>query len=617
MDAPSYNHPSNQAINALLVVALFACLATGTIWVWRTLVIAEQQQSEKLLQQETQILARQIETHFTYQSNALQRFAQRWEQYHQQRTLWYRDADRLLHDFDNLQAIEWLDTSHQLRWIRPLAGNEQAIDFRYPADHPNIPFVARSREQGRPILSSHFELVQGGRGLAYYVPLYRQTEAGRQFDGHLIAIFRVEQLIDSLLRRLPVEHMSLMISDGSQPIFQRKRADTLDSPNQVQTRVQLGDNNNFILHTYPSRELQQRHSTAVPMTTLVSGLLASLLLCYALWLALLDLHRLRALQDSNRALQSEIARRQQTEEVLQTSQSRLRLILDMTDYSHDALFILSLDPLEIVYMNRTCWTSIGYSGEQLREIIAISPEDVMPGAKEWLQALQQLVIHSDSAIYQRQVRTRTGRLIPLEISVRHMNRLGRDYLICVGRNNRQQLEATAQLERLTQLDGLTGLFNRRHFDTALVSEWRRLQRQQLPLGLLMVDVDYFKHYNDSLGHQAGDDALRQLGHALQLHVGREGERVCRYGGEEFALLLPGADLQQCRKVAELIHEAVREMNIQHAATPTNRMTVSIGVACTIPGADRQPEGLLGAADRALYQAKAAGRNCSASAELVS
>ena len=96
MDASSYNHPSQQAINALLVLALFACLATGTIWVWRTLVIAEQQQSEKLLQQEAQILARQIETHFTYQSNALQRFANRWEQYHHQRPLWYRDADRLL-----------------------------------------------------------------------------------------------------------------------------------------------------------------------------------------------------------------------------------------------------------------------------------------------------------------------------------------------------------------------------------------------------------------------------------------------------------------------------------------------------------------------------------------
>jgi len=617
MDASPYNHPSQQAINALLVVALFACLAAGTLWVWRTLSIAEQQQGAKLLQQETHILARQIETHFAYQSNALQRFAQRWELYHHQRPLWYRDADRLLHDFDNLQAIEWLDPHYQLQWIRPLAGNEQAIAFRYPPDHPNMPFLLRARELSRPILSSHFELVQGGHGLAYYVPLYRQASGTRQFDGYLIAIFRVEQLINSLLRRLPVEHMSLTISDGAQPIFQRKRADTIDSASQVQARVQLGDNNNFVLHTYPSRELQQRHSTAVPLITLVSGLLASLLLCYTLWLALLDLHRLRALQTSNRTLQSEIARRQQAEEVLQTSQSRLRLILDMTDYSHDALFILSLDPLEIVYMNRTCWTSIGYSGEQLREIIAISPEDVMPGAREWLQALQQQVIQGDSAIYQRHIRTRTGRLIPLEISVRHMNRLGRDYLICVGRNNRQQLEATAQLEKLTQLDGLTGLFNRRYFDSALMAEWRRLQRQQLPLGLLMVDVDYFKHYNDTLGHQAGDDALRQLGRALQLHVGREGERVCRYGGEEFALLLPGADLQQCRKVAELIHEAVRAMNIHHAVAPGNRMTVSIGIACTLPGADQQPEALVGAADRALYQAKAAGRNCSAHAELVS
>ena len=172
-----------------------------------------------------------------------------------------------------------------------------------------------------------------------------------------------------------------------------------------------------------------------------------------------------------------------------------------------ALFILNLNPFEIVYMNRTCWASLGYSAEQLRNLLGICPDDVVPGAQDWLETLREQSRKGESAIYQRYARTRTGKLVPLEISVRPMKRLGIDYLVCVGRNNHQQLEATAQLERLTQIDGLTGLFNRRSFDAALAAEWRRLQRQQLPLGMLMVDVDHFKLYNDTYGHLAGDDAL--------------------------------------------------------------------------------------------------------------
>lgn len=358
---------------------------------------------------------------------------------------------------------------------------------------------------------------------------------------------------------------------------------------------------------------QQR--TSVPFIILVSGVLASLMLCYALWMALLSSQHLRSQQSTNRALQSEVVRRKKVEQVLKTSQARLQLVLDMTDYSDDALFILSLDPLKIIYMNRTCWASIGYSEEHLRNILSICPEDVMPGANSWLQALHQQVTRGESAIYQQQVRTRTGKLVPLEISARPTTRMGHVYLVCVGRNNHQQLQATAQLEKLSQLDGLTGLFNRRYFDAALSAEWRRLQRQHAPLGLLMVDVDFFKHYNDTYGHLLGDDALRKVSYALQQHSGREGERVCRYGGEEFAILLPGADLPQCRKVAALIHEEIRGMNIPHQ-TESGRLTVSIGIACALPGCKQPPEALVSAADRALYSAKHSGRDRSADTDLL-
>lgn len=610
---PSRQKFRPQSTHALLVVVLLLCLLSGTVLVWRMLLDDEQQRSHQLLQQQADSLARQLETHFSYQTDALQRLALRWDHYHNHRTLWQEDTDRLLHDFANLQAIEWLDSSYQVRWLRPLEGNEKALGFHYQADHPNMPYLHQARETSVPTLSSHFELLQGGHGLAYHIPMYRQVGEARQFDGYLIAVFRVEQLIDSLLRQLPPIHMSLSLSNNQQPIFQRKRPDTIDAPAPIKAAVQLGGNDKFVLESHAYANMLQH--TPVPLITLISGVLASLMLCYALWMALLSSQRLHILQNTNRTLQSEVARRQEVEKVLHTSQARLQLVLDMTDYSDDALFILNLDPFEIVYMNRTCWASIGYSAEQLRSLIFICPEDVMPGAGAWLETLRQQATQGESAIYQQHVRARTGKLVPLEISVRPTTRLGSAYLVCVGRNNQQQLKATAQLEKLSQLDGLTGLFNRRYFDAALSAEWRRLQRQHAPLGLLMVDVDFFKRYNDTYGHLLGDDALRKVSHALQQHAGREGERVCRYGGEEFAVLMPGADLPQCHKVAALIHQEIREMNIPHK-TESGRLTVSIGIACALPGCKQSPDALVSAADRALYNAKHSGRDRSADADLV-
>lgn len=612
MVAPHHKIPPRTS-HALLVMALLISLITGTVLAWRMLQETEAQRGQQLLQQETNSLAQQIETHFSYQTDALQRLAQRWHLYYAQPALWAKDVDRLLHDFANLQSIDWLDRDLQVRWVRPLEGNEQIIGFQYGEDHPNIAYLRLAAETNQPLLSSHFELIQGGYGLAYHIPMHREVNGAPQFDGYLVAIFRVEQLVDSLLRQLHANPMSLTLSNQHRPIFQRKRADTLDNTPPLKASLILGGNDSFLLETHPyPRAL---HTTPVPAIVLASGVLASLILCYALWLFLLNSQRLRALQLANRTLHSEVARRQEIEQVLQTSQSRLQLVLDMTDHSYDALFVLNLDPFEIIYMNRTCWASTGYSAEQLRGIIAICPDDLMPHASSWIEAVRQQVARGESAIYQQQIRVRSGTLIPVEISARPTTRLGHAYLVCVGRNNHEQLEATAQLEKLSQLDGLTGLFNRRYFDSALAAEWRRLQRQHLPLGLLMIDVDHFKSYNDNYGHLAGDDALRHISDALQVHVGREGERVCRYGGEEFAVLLPGADLAQCHRVAALIHDEVRAMQIPHV-TEIGHLTVSIGIACAVPGCRQPPEALISAADGALYHAKRSGRNRSADTELL-
>ena len=170
--------------------------------------------------------------------------------------------------------------------------------------------------------------------------------------------------------------------------------------------------------------------------------------------------------------------------------------------------------------------------------------------------------------------------------------------------------ANRQLTELTVTDALTGLANRRHFDLALVEEWARAQRSGQPLALLMVDVDFFKPYNDHYGHQAGDDCLRRVAHFLRGAARRAGDLVARYGGEEFAVVAADTDLAAALSLAEAMRATVAAAAIPHAVTPVagGTATVSIGVAVTVPKFGEPPDRLLVRADAALYLAKSQGRN---------
>ncbi|MBV9237781.1 MAG: GGDEF domain-containing protein [Xanthobacteraceae bacterium] len=172
----------------------------------------------------------------------------------------------------------------------------------------------------------------------------------------------------------------------------------------------------------------------------------------------------------------------------------------------------------------------------------------------------------------------------------------------------------AELRRLTTVDPLTGIANRRAFDTALDTEWRRAMRNRAGLSLLLLDVDCFKSFNDVYGHPAGDDCLRKIAGVLVGTARRGGELIARCGGEEFAVLLPGVGSTEAAALAQRVCQSVRDLNVAHAAsTVTAYVTVSIGVAAMLParlGDTRQasPASLVERADRALYAAKAAGRN---------
>lgn len=174
----------------------------------------------------------------------------------------------------------------------------------------------------------------------------------------------------------------------------------------------------------------------------------------------------------------------------------------------------------------------------------------------------------------------------------------------------QQLEAANQeLKRLATLDGLTQLANRRRFDEYLEQEWRRLAREHLPLSLILCDVDFFKLYNDTYGHQAGDETLKQVAAALRRTLRRPADLVARYGGEEFAVVLPNTNQKGALWVAKSIHKAVKALRLVHAASEVNPyITLSLGVASVIPCPDSSPMALIAAADGGLYEAKATGRD---------
>lgn len=184
---------------------------------------------------------------------------------------------------------------------------------------------------------------------------------------------------------------------------------------------------------------------------------------------------------------------------------------------------------------------------------------------------------------------------------------------------RLALETTNQrLKRLVAIDALTGVANRRHFDRALERELRRARREHLPLSLIFLDLDEFKRFNDTYGHSRGDEVLREVAHTLDETFRRGGDLVARYGGEEFAVVLPGVDGRRAELYAERLRRRIWRLAIGYqASTVADRVTISGGVATVPPGMTVTPDGLLRAADNALYRAKCQGRNRIASGTIIS
>ncbi|MBU3665967.1 MAG: diguanylate cyclase [Chthoniobacterales bacterium] len=173
----------------------------------------------------------------------------------------------------------------------------------------------------------------------------------------------------------------------------------------------------------------------------------------------------------------------------------------------------------------------------------------------------------------------------------------------------QERAETEKISELVLTDPLTGLANRRRFDQALASEWDRAMREQHALAVLMIDIDHFKKFNDSRGHAAGDECLKSVARALRERCVRAGDLVCRWGGEEFAVILPGTDQAGAIHVARELVAAVRSLGIEHGSPgAASHVTISAGACSALASGGDTAERLVERADAALYAAKQAGRD---------
>ena len=342
----------------------------------------------------------------------------------------------------------------------------------------------------------------------------------------------------------------------------------------------------------------------------VFGLLAKFVTCAALYFS----QRRRAAREALRA---------QAEDLERASAQRLEFALKGADLG---LWDWNIATDEMVINDRQ-WTMLGYTPGEVALTSRFWRGSIHPD--DQAAVLAAFVAHAggdaDSYKVEHRMRHKRGHWVwvlnhamvvtknsggaPMRVLGTHLDITERKRVEAYLAQNAAELaRVNAQLSQLSVTDGLTGVGNRRLFDEALATEWARGARQAQPLALLMIDIDHFKLYNDSYGHQGGDVCLRRVADVLKACVKRGGELLARYGGEEFVVLLPSSDLAAAAAVAQRCLDGMQSARIPHRAAPASEwLTLSIGVASSMPAQGVSPDFLIRRADAALYAAKKLGR----------
>jgi diguanylate cyclase (GGDEF)-like protein/PAS domain S-box-containing protein len=306
----------------------------------------------------------------------------------------------------------------------------------------------------------------------------------------------------------------------------------------------------------------------------------------------------------------QLAERQRMAAALAAKEADFRLL---AEESSDMVMRIGLDE-RLLYVSPSCARVLGWADDQLTgtpALAGINAED-LPRVQRVVAALKKGEIEETRIIYRTRHRQKNEIWLETALRATRDPATGRiDGVVAISRDMTEHKDLEEKLATLASLDGLTGLANRRHFDETLRDEWARASRDGTPLSLMMMDVDYFKRYNDQYGHQAGDECLVSIAKVIAGQAQRPADLAARYGGEEFVMLLPGTDAAGCEQVGERIRQALQDLQIPHATNPPSKcVTISLGGAIGWPNAEERADqtSLVAAADRALYGAKSLGRN---------
>ncbi|MEO1635918.1 MAG: diguanylate cyclase [Cyanobacteria bacterium J06631_9] len=337
-----------------------------------------------------------------------------------------------------------------------------------------------------------------------------------------------------------------------------------------------------------------------------------------------DAHQQKTLSDEllshRRQLKRETIEREQAEQAWQESQ---RFIQGIIDASTNILYVDSFADGSNFYINRWIENVLGYG-----------PYDVQKLGADYLQQL----VHADDKMLMASERKKLaaindGEVVENEYRFRHRQGNWR-WLLCretvfqrdedghptqifgtatdITKHKHAEValkEFNTELERLARMDGLTQVANRRSFDEYLAQEWKNIGSGRSALSLILCDIDYFKSFNDTYGHQAGDVCLRKVAKAIEQAVKRSTDLVARYGGEEFAIILPNTNIGGVEKVAQEIQSSIEALGILHSQSEVSEyITLSLGMATISSTENAHPDMLVASADQGLYQAKYNGRN---------